>query len=128
MTPSAEIEISSDEKVDCNDVVWVEINRLKLFSSDENILHTPGRPLTDKYINYAQVLLKQQFPSMPGLQSTLQQYKEVTVKQDTGVQIIHCHGYHWVTAHKYASSVDVIRIYDSLYDAADDIVKIVVKN
>ena len=52
----------------------------------------------------------------------------VAVKQDTGVQIIHCHGYHWVTAHKYASSVDVIRIYDSLYNAADDIVKTVVKN
>ena len=44
---------------------------------------------------------------------------------DTGVQIIHCHGYHWVTAHKYASNTDVVQIYDSLYDTADDVVKTV---
>ena len=47
---------------------------------------------------------------------------------DTGVQIIHCHGYHWVTAYKYASDIDVFQIYDSLYDTADDVVKTVVLN
>ena len=123
-----EIEISLDEEVDCNNVVWVEIDRLKLQSSDKITLCTPGRPLIDKHINYAQVLLKKQFPTIPGLQSTLKQYKELVVKVDTGIQIIHCHGYHWVTAHKYAPSVDVVRIYDSLYNTADDIVKTVVKN
>lgn len=50
------------------------------------------------------------------------------MKLDTGIQIIHCHGCHWVTAHKYAPSVDVVRIYDSLYNTADDIVKTVTKN
>ena len=65
---------------------------------------------------------------MSGLHSTLQQYKELTVKMDTGVQIIHCHGYHWVTAHKYASDIDVVQIYDSLYDTAHDVAKAVVLN
>ena len=128
VNPSEEIlvEISSDEEeVHCNNVIWVEIDRLKLYITDKNILCTPGRPLTDKHINYAQVLLRKKFPSMSGLQSTLQQYKELAVKMDTGVQIIHCHGYHWVTAHKYASDIDVVQIYDSMYDTADDVKTIV---
>ena len=62
---------------------------------------------------------------MPGLQSTLQQYKELAVKMDTGVQIIHYHGYHLVTAHKYASVIDVVQIYNSLYDTADDVKTVV---
>ena len=131
VNPSVEIlvEISSDEEeVHCNNVVWIEIDRLKSYITDKSILCTPGRPLTDKHINYAQVLLRKQFPTISGLQSTLQQYKELAVKMDTGLQIIHCHGYHWVTAHKYASNIDVVQIYDSLYDTADDVVKIVVLN
>ena len=40
-------------------MVWVETDRLKLHTTDEITLRTPGRPLTDKHINYAQVLLKQ---------------------------------------------------------------------
>ena len=123
------VEISSDEEeVHCSNVIWVDIDRLKLYITDKNILCTPGMPLTDKHINYAQVLLRKQFPTMSGLQSTLQQYKELAVKMDTGVQIIHCHGYHWVTAYKYASDIDVVQIYDSLYDTADDVVKTVVLN
>lgn len=85
----------------------------------------PGRALTDKHINYFHVHLKKQFPTIPGLQSTLQQYKELAVKLDTGIQIIHCHGYLWVTAHKYAPSVDVVQIYDYLYNTTDNIVKTV---
>ena len=81
---SVEIEISSDAEVHCNNVVWVEIDRLKLQSSDKITLCMHGRPLTDKHINYAQVLLKKQFPTIPGPQSTLQQYKELVVKLDMG--------------------------------------------
>ena len=30
--------------------------------------------------------------------------------------------------HKYPASVDIVQIHDSLYDAADDIVKTVIRN
>ena len=48
--PSVDIlvEISfGEEEVHCNNVIWIEIDRLKLYITDINILCTPGRPLTD---------------------------------------------------------------------------------
>jgi len=73
---------------------------------------------TGKHINYAQALLKQQISCVGGLQSTLFQYKK-------NFQIIHCHGCHWVVAHKEDYSSNVI---DSLFDEVDDIIKKVVTN
>lgn len=65
---------------------------------------------------------------MTGLQSTLLQYKPLIKKWAEGLQIIHCHGCHWVVAHKETASTDIVKIYDKLYDAADDIIKIVLLN
>ena len=50
------VEISSDEEeVHCNNVVWVEIDRLKLYITDKSsyTLHAllVGHLATDKHIN-----------------------------------------------------------------------------
>ena len=49
---------------------------------------------TDKHINYAQVLLKQQFSSVGELESTLFQYESLKNKFQHGVQIVYSHGCH----------------------------------
>ena len=107
--------------------VWVSAKNTLLLA-DKEVLLTHGSSLTDKHINYAQALLRQQFTCVGGLQSTLFQYKPLQDKLPEGIQIIHCHGCHWVVAHKVASSSDVVKVYDSLYDEVDDVVKKVVTN
>ena len=57
---------------------------------------------------------------MTGLQSTLLQYKPLIKKFAEGLQIIHCHGYHYVVAHKETASTDIVKVYNTLSDAADD--------
>ena len=62
---------------------------------------------------------------MTGLQFTLLQYKPLIKKWDEGLQIIHCHGCHWVVEHKEAVCTDIVKVYDTLYDDADDVIKTV---
>ncbi len=55
-----------------------------------------GEKLNDKHINYAQRLLCNQFPNTQGLGDTLLQKKEPSKKIESGLQIIHSRGDHWV--------------------------------
>ena len=108
---------------------WVQANRCTLTLADKKTLLTFGSSLTDKHVNYAQALLRRQFTyNVTGLQSTLLQYKPLIKKWDEGLQIIHCHGCHWVVAHKEAVCTDIVKVYDTLYDGADDVIKTVLLN
>ena len=75
--------------------------------------------VTDKHINYAQALIKSQF-QIQGLQSTLLQ-KSIHSISSTGnmLQIVHCHGNHWIVASTILSPPGVILVYDLLYDSTD---------
>jgi len=83
--------------------------------------------LTDKHINYAQALIKSQF-QVQGLQSTLLQ-KSIHSISSTGnmLQIVHCHGNHWIVASTILSP-DVILVYDSLYDFIDSEIAQIILN
>ena len=105
---------------------WVQANRCTLTLADKKTLLTCGFSLTDKHVNYAQALLRHQFTNnVTGLQSTLLQYKPLIKKWDEDLQIIHCHGCHWVAAHKEAVCTDIVKVYNTLYDDADDVIKTV---
>jgi len=56
------------------------------------------------------------------------QYKPLQRKFSNSIQIIHSHGGHWVVAHKEASSSNVVKIYDSLYDEVDNVDKEAITN
>ena len=111
-----------------NENVWVSANKNTLLITDKKVLLIYGTSLTDKHINYAQALLKQQFAGVGGLQFTLFQYKPLTNKFPDGVQIIHSHGCLWVVAHKESCFSNVVKVYDSLYDKVDHVVKEVIVN
>lgn len=57
-------------EVDTLSSVWVQCGGVVLTNYDRRILAT-GQKLTDQHINYAQTLLRLQFPKLDGLQSTL---------------------------------------------------------
>ena len=49
-------------------------------------------------------------------------------KWDESLQIIHCHRCHWVVAHKEAFSTDIMKVYDTLCNDADDVIKTLLLN
>ena len=58
-----------------------------------------GEKLSDLSIDFAQELLKKQFPGVNGLQSTLYQYKpKASVSPKDQLQVIHSHDNHWIVA------------------------------
>ena len=63
---------------------------------EKNILN--GSKLTDTPISKALGIIKQQFPNIQGLQSTLLQYKGRKIVIKDQVQVIHDHGDHWIVA------------------------------
>ena len=96
---------------------WVQFNGIVLSQLDKDQLRE-GRWLNDKHINYAQSLLKKQFPHIDGWRETLLIHrKQEKIKQ--GVQIIHTCGNHWIVASTLGSSTSDIQIFDSLYSSVD---------
>ena len=120
-------EVVAGSNVD-SEHVCVSANKNTLLLVNKAVLLTHGSPLTDKHINYAQALLRQQFTCVAGLQSTWFQYKLLQDKLPEGIQIIHSHGCHWVVVHKVASSSDIVKVCNSLYGEVNDVVKKVVTN
>ena len=78
--------------------------------------------LSDLHINFAQTLLKLQFPCVNGLQNTLLQSKNNPDKplQDQ-LQVIHCCTRdHWIVASTVNCKDGEVNIYDSVYSTVDE--------
>ena len=77
-----------------------------------------GVELSDLHINMAQRILKHQFPGLNGLESTLFQEKERTLKEDNvnnKLQIIHCKQCHqWIVANTVKGRAEEVAVMDSL--------------
>lgn len=100
--------------------VWVTFDRCSLQVSDKVAIET-GKKLTDKHINFAQRMIKNQFPAVGGLKSTLQQVKKVKGQRTANsIQIVHCKKReHWITVStKWCKSNQVI-VYDSVFKKLD---------
>lgn len=91
----------------------MQLNGIVLSQLDKNQVRD-GRWLNDMHINYAQSLLKKQFPHIDGLKDTLLLHKKQE-KMKQGVQIIHARGNHWIVASNLRGSNCEIQIFDSLY-------------
>ena len=78
-------------------------------------------------MNFSQRLLKQQFPSLGGLQSTLLQCcKENQKRISRGVQIVHSRGNHWIVASTINCKQGEVAIFDSLYTSIDESTKAII--
>ena len=80
-----------------------------------------GCKLSDVHINYAQELLKKQFPSLNGLASTLLITKNVEISESyhNKSQIFHSRKDHWIMASSVACSAGMIKVYDSSFASLD---------
>ena len=118
-------KLDSDEKENCSDRVaaedeeWVRCGSIILSKHDKEIISS-GQRLTDKHINFAHSLLKRQFPSLEGLQSTLYQNRAHKYSSSrSALQIIHSHGNHWIVATTLQCKPGEIHVFDSVYDSLD---------
>ena len=95
-----------------SEVDWIVFDGLRLSQFDKKVLYD-GKQLHDNHINFAQGLLKYQFPCLDGLKSSLLQRKQQS-KIQHGVQIIHSRGNHWIVASSLGCSDNLVNVFDSL--------------
>ena len=102
------------------DTQWVKTSRTTLLNSHKTAI-LDGNLLDDTIINFAQKLLKKQFPNINGLQNTLlQAKKQINGEKSQRMQVIHCRSNHWILASTvHDDNSDRVMIYDSLYDNVD---------
>ena len=79
-----------------------------------------GEQLTDLSINCAQRMLKRQFPTLNGLNSTLLQQKNCKIYLPDCLQIIHSRQSHWVVATTVRCNNNEVILYDSMYEEIDE--------
>ena len=119
-----------DSKVSQPSKVWLQLNDIVLRNSDKDIVISGGW-LSDLHINYAQRLLKRQFPKLNGLKLTLYQSKEQPKEErelENKLQIIHSQGNHWIVASTIKCEKGQVKIYDSIYNSLDTETVAVVAN
>ena len=116
---------TENEKENCSDRVaaddeeWVRCGSIILSKHEKEIISS-GQRLTDKHINFAHSLLKQQFPSLEGLQSTLYQNRAHKFSSSrSALQIIHSRGNHWIVATTLQCDPGDIHVFDSVYESLD---------
>ena len=102
-------------------VVWASCagTKIKLYQDDKVLLEENQR-LNDKHINFAQAMLRGQFPQCDGLQNTLLQGRHKYNTATKMVQILHVRGDHWVVVSNLLCPENEIRFYDTVYSDIDE--------
>ena len=80
----------------------------------DKALIVSGDELTDKHINCAQALLKQQH-GISGLWSSLLLSTMSSPVTTPALQIMYCQGNHWFVVTTIVCIVGVVKVYDSLW-------------
>ena len=79
------------------------------------------KKLTDQHVNYAQTLLRLQFPNLDGLQSILFPSHSQSFKANACMlQVIHSRGDHWIVATTIQCVPGEVRVFDSVCTSLDD--------
>ena len=83
-----------------------------------------GQQLSDVEINFAQQLLKEQFPKINGLICTLYQEKKIALSEisvQNKLQIIYCRTrHHWIVASTVSCHFGEVKVFDSLFHYCDE--------
>ena len=104
---------------------WLRIGGIKLLLNDRDAI-TNGQRLNDLVIKK---VLKLQFPSVKGFQSTLlQEKKRKGIFEQYKVQVIHSHGNHWIVATTIRANSYEVNVYDSIFDVVDDHTALLISN
>ena len=113
--------IAEENTVDnsCSSDAWITVGNITLKRSDKGILLDANGKLNDKHINCGQQLIKQHFPNIGGLSSTLLQQKRIIPLPLTALQVVYLPGY-WIAVSTINAEKEDIVVYDSLYSTLHD--------
>ena len=121
------VQATLDLHVNGGTEIWVQHDRTRLNVNDKIILEE-GEELSDKHIQFAQKLIKEQFPSFGGLFSPLLQDKCYNL-HDGSVQIIHCLSrHHWIAVSNVGCNENSVNLYDSSFRDVDPTTYALIKN
>ena len=88
-----------------------------------------GEQLTDAEINFAQSLLKKQFPKLNGLASTLYQTILSEASVQNKLQIIHCNSrQYWIVVSTLNCPLGEVKVYDSIFYNCDQETEVIITN
>ena len=94
---------------------WVQIGNIVLSMEAKEIV-MKGQQLNNLHMNASEKLLKDQFPIVMGLCSTLKPTSSsLQAWIPYYVQIFHCRGNHWVTVSTIICNEGEVMVYYSLY-------------
>ena len=130
---SIKVEDSPYALVDLNGSSTSSESEIKrsVVNQEELLTIRTGTKLTGMSINGVQKMLKQQFPKLKGLVSTLLQEKDIGMckPMKNQLQILHSHNDRWVasTVHCNDSEVRVL-VYDSAYSTVDEKTSSIISN
>ena len=110
-------ELSEEVTANKKEQVWLSFKDIVLRLNDKHTIDCDLQ-LTDLHINFAQRLLKQQFPKKNGLRSTLLQERPHSQPTENAMQILHVKGDHWIVAHTKPRG-KLVYVYDSSYSSVD---------
>ncbi|KAL5503163.1 hypothetical protein EMCRGX_G010071 [Ephydatia muelleri] len=111
------INISTDLKnvQEVDEQIWVKCGDVTLTKQEKDRL-IGGHELSDTHINFAQLLLKQQFPNIDGFRNTLQQNKPFIKRLPESsaklMQVIFIRKCHWACI---LLNENQVSLYDSAY-------------
>ena len=100
----------------------LSLNHITLTNEDKEIIQMGGQ-LNDKHMNFAQILLNQQFSNIQGLYSTLLLFQQkqifVSARGRNVLQLIHTRQDQWIVASTIGCNDKEVCIYDSLFTSLD---------
>jgi hypothetical protein len=100
-------------------VIWLKFNDIVLTNNDKHIIEG-GKCLKDQHMNFAQRLLKNQFPKLNGLRLTVLQGQAHTQATSNAIQLLHIKNNHWIVAYTKEKG-KVVHVYDSMYSSIDQV-------
>ena len=106
----------SENSINVPPVIWATCadTKIKLYEEDKLLIERNQR-LTDKHINFAQAMLRGQFPQCDGLQNMLLKGRHKYSTAIKMVQILHVRGNHWVVVSNLLCPKIEIKLYDTVY-------------
>ena len=118
-----EDSINSEDEDGATTSVWLSdpFSHIELTQKDRSAI-VMGNWLNDNHINLAQEILKRQFKTLSGLQSTLRLTKlkePLPGPHSNVVQVLHSRGNHWIVVSTIGCSPGELVIFDSLYSSVD---------
>ena len=111
------------------EIIWVAFSgtRIQLYCEDKLMIEEQRR-LNDRHINFAQALLRSQFPQCDGLRNIVLQHRVEFIVKSKIVQILHTRSDHWVVISNIYCSGTELSLYDTVCNDINDSTMVLIRS